>query len=92
MAHFRGTVEGQTQEVSRLGNAKSGIHITASGWDIGVEAHGREELGKDVFNIYINGGSNHGKSPRKIASVWADGSIYLYTDKESQDFTFDIIE
>ena len=58
MGRFRGTVQGNRGEASRLGSISSGLEVTASGWDIGVNIHIDVVDGKDVIKIYKTDGSN----------------------------------
>lgn len=62
MAHFRGTIQGVRGEASRLGTKKTGLTVTADGWDFGVEVrlwHDAKE-GKDRATVYVTRGSNGG--------------------------------
>ena len=65
MARFKGTLYGQRGPVCRLGNARSGLTVTANGWNIGavVELRVNDE-GKDEILIQVNGGSG-GRIPAK---------------------------
>ena len=58
MGHFRGTVKGNRGEASRLGTKGSGLHVTANGWDIGVEVLLWHNGEYDEVTVYITGGSN----------------------------------
>ena len=60
MARFRGVVQGNRGEASRLGAKSSGITAQINGWDIGISIVGRyDEKGDcDVFAVYLTGGSN----------------------------------
>jgi hypothetical protein len=60
MAHFRGTVQGGRSEASRLGHKTSGLTVHANGWHKGitVEASYDEASGRDVFLVYLTGGSS----------------------------------
>ena len=61
MARFMGVLQGNKGGVSRLGNKKSGLTVTANGWNIGIKVHCFvNEQGKDEFQIYKTGGSNGG--------------------------------
>lgn len=63
MAHFWGSVIGQRSERSAIGNDKSGIKSHIAGWSVGVEVIGSFDVaaGKDVFDVYITGGSKSGE-------------------------------
>lgn len=68
MAQFRGTIQGQKGEASRLGSKQSGFCATVDGWDAGiyVEARWDQTLGMDVFSVYATGGSNSRGGSRLI--------------------------
>ncbi len=59
MAQFRGTVQGQRGEVSRLGSKSSGLTVEGNGWGIGARIElSHNEAGEDVVQVYRTGGSN----------------------------------
>ncbi len=58
MAQFKGTVKGQRGEASRLGGKKSGLEVTANGWNDGIRISVKHIDGKDMFTIYRTAGSN----------------------------------
>lgn len=59
MARFRGTIEGNRGPASRLGTARSGLYVTANGWNIGASIHlGVNDHGEDEITIRLTGGSN----------------------------------
>lgn len=60
MAQFRGTVQGNRGEASRLGNKSSGLTVTCNGWNMGVKvvATYDNETDTDVFKVYKTGGSH----------------------------------
>jgi len=59
MAHFIGRVHGSRKSASRLGSAASGITVSASGWNVGIEVRGYvNSAGKDTFDVYLTSGSN----------------------------------
>ena len=54
MAHFRGTVQGNRGEASRLGSKKSGLQTTAASWqgDICVWLYHCEDCGgQDRYTV-----------------------------------------
>lgn len=59
MARFRGTVHGQRGSASRLGNSKTGLAVTANGWESGVEVAIEASGENDLFLVELNGGSNN---------------------------------
>ncbi|AYB70601.1 hypothetical protein SEA_SERENDIPITOUS_60 [Mycobacterium phage Serendipitous] len=73
MAQFRGTVQGNRGEASRLGSKNSGLDVSASGWNVGCKVTVRHEDGRDVVRVWRTTGSNgYGHSTKLIAS-FADG-------------------
>jgi len=61
MAQYRGTLQGNRGDASRLGSKASGLRAVANGWDIGgsVVAYYDEEAKEDRVSFAITGGSNH---------------------------------
>jgi hypothetical protein len=55
VARFRGTVKGGRGEASRLGHAKSGLAVAASGWNghikVRLSVHGKGE-GEDWVHVW----------------------------------------
>jgi len=70
MAQFRGTIEGNRGEASRLGTKASGLTVTANGWDTGVRVELSHRAGRDVVLIYRTGGSNNPDGD--LVSQWND--------------------
>lgn len=58
MAQFRGTVCGTSGEASRLGSKKSGLTVTANGWDVGATVELEHVDGVDVVRVYATSGSS----------------------------------
>lgn len=58
MAQFRATIKGQRGEASRLGSKQSGIVAEVNGWNKGIKIYASHRDGKDVFEVYLTGGSN----------------------------------
>lgn len=71
MAHFRGTLKGNRGEASRLGTARTGLVVTANGWDFGVKVILRED-GHDIADIYLTGGSHAADVPVYLGSYSID--------------------
>ena len=69
MAQFRGTVEGQRGEASRLGSKSSGLTVTANGWNIGVRVFVEHIDGRDVIHVQQTGGSNNRSPIKTIATI-----------------------
>jgi hypothetical protein len=64
MAHFRATIQGQRGQASRLGSPKSGLVVSANGWDVGVKVCGGvDKDGVTRFSVYLTGGSNDRFAP-----------------------------
>ena len=67
MAKFRGTVQGDKGEASRLGH--NTMKTTCNSWNKGVEVIAKfNKDDKEEFHIYITGGSNR-KVPNKLLEV-----------------------
>lgn len=58
MAHFRGTIQGNRGEASRLGSRAGGLQVTCNGWHDGIKVVAAVINDRDVFEVYSNGGSN----------------------------------
>ena len=70
MARFRGTVEGNRQESSRLGSEKSGLRVTCNGWYKGIKVIAIvNSEGRDEFIVYETGGSNGSRRSKVIATI-----------------------
>ena len=87
MAQFRGTIQGQLGEVSRLGGKSTGLTANANGWRLGVkvEAHYDAETGEDCFKVYVTGGSN-GNGSGDLIAVIRPTNIKLYNASELVQF------
>lgn len=70
MAQFRGVVQGQRGEVSRLGGKSSGLTVKANGWDCGIEVRASydTESGEDRFTVWVTGGSNKSVSEVELGT------------------------
>lgn len=60
MARFRGTLQGQRGQVSRLDSSKSGLAATINGWNVGIEVNAVYDptTKKDVIRVWVTGGNN----------------------------------
>lgn len=67
MAHFRGTVKGSRGVSSRLGSKKSGLVVTADGWDVGIRVEVWHGGGKDHVRVWRTGGTNGRTSAVEVA-------------------------
>lgn len=81
MARFRGTVQGNRGEASRLGHKRIGVSCDC--WDVGVDSQAYIDMqGNDVINVYATGGSNDGQRKRLIATVSRkNGNIQVETSE-----------
>ena len=61
MAQFRGIMQGQRGQVSRLGSKKSGLTARVDGWHSGIEIIASHVNGEDIFEVYESKGSKIGK-------------------------------
>ena len=63
MAHFRGAIQGNRGEASRLGTKSSGICANIDGWTTGVTVNiwYDEEAGVDRVRVQRTGGSGYGE-------------------------------
>lgn len=74
MAQFRGTLDGNRGAASRLGTKKSGLTVTANGWEIGASARliHNETTGQDEICVELTSGSNRRYSSRVLFSGTED--------------------
>ena len=79
MAHFRGTVEGNRAEASRLGSKGSGLITTCNGWNIGARAFisHNETLGRDEVSVYITNGSGYRSADRYLGTFYRKGNKFI---------------
>ena len=68
MAQFRGGVQGNRSEATRLGHKATGLRVFANGWHCGVKVYASHQDGKDVFEVYKTGGSMNSNG-EKIATI-----------------------
>jgi hypothetical protein len=66
MARFRGTIQGQRGQASRLGSAKSGLTVNVNGWNVGIQVFAEDSDWQDRFEVYLTGGSNRASNPVRI--------------------------
>lgn len=70
MAHFRGTMQGNRGEVSRLGSPASGLQASVNGWGAGIRVEANVNMkGQDEFLIFMTTGSSPHGFTRHIATV-----------------------
>lgn len=70
MAQFRGTLQGQRGQASRLGSAKTGLNVTGNGWNVGVSIDLKATKDGDFVEVWATGGSNGGHGPTCIARLY----------------------
>ena len=58
MARFYGEMRGNRGTVTRLGSAKSGMHVHIRGWNVGVVVRCGVVDGKDYIDVWKTRGSN----------------------------------
>lgn len=75
MAQFRGTVEGNRGEASRLGHKTSGLVTECNAWSIGVQCRAHHRNNEDVIQITINGGSNSARGSEVLGWIDSSGKI-----------------
>jgi len=80
MSHFYSSIQGSKGEATRCGTKNSGVRGVVKGWNEGVyvEAIHHDLTDEDIFEIWINGGSNHTHEPIKIAEI-KNGKIITLT-------------
>jgi len=78
MAQFRGTIQGNRGEASRLGTKSSGLRITSNGWKSGIKVITTydPDTNSDTHTVYATNGSSGGWY-RKLIGVFADGDFKL---------------
>ena len=77
MARFRGTIQGNRGQASRLGSANSGLIVEANGWDFGIRVTVHTDAeDHEIFEVYKTGGS-HGQVDRRIARYQTRGGSYI---------------
>lgn len=69
MAHFMAEAQGKSTAATRTGTEKSGALAEVSGWEDGVRVIAEVKDGKDVFWIYMTGGSNRSRDDELIGTV-----------------------
>ena len=87
MAHFRGSVAGQSLPATRLGSKNSGLETLATGWSGGVRVEARvSSTGLvDYFDIYMTGGSNQTGEDvyiGRVASVEGAAPVFVADNPE----------
>lgn len=87
MAQFRGTLQGQAGEVSRIGSKSSGLWAEINGWTSGitVDASFDEEIG-DYFEVYGTTGSKGGWTNKvRLIGIWRRSKFYAVPRRQNRD-------
>lgn len=72
MARFRGILQGNRGETSRLGSTHSGMVAHVDGWKVGVTVRAMvDDKGRDVLTVYRTGGSDRSVPDKIIATIVA---------------------
>ena len=75
MAQFRGTLQGDRGQASRLGSKRNGLRATVNGWQSGLTVRASiNAKGEDVFTVELTGGSNGGREGRQVLRI-VDGKV-----------------
>lgn len=86
MAQFRGTLEGNRGQASRLGTKKSGISASADGWSIGFNIAANYDTTKeqDYVSAELTGGSGgyNSRLPRIHIVADENGSYRIRLDSK----------
>ena len=74
MAEFRGTVQGNRGEASRLGHKSSGLTTECNTWNFGVRCRAvyNEFTERNEIVVFSTSGSGYGSSDEVIAIVASD--------------------
>ena len=82
MARFKGIIQGQAGETSRLGSVESGFQAEVSGQDVGVEIDANPlNSSEDTITIKATSGASGGKA-KTVAVIWGNPpTIDLYKDE-----------
>ena len=73
MAQFRGVLQGNRGEASRLGHKETGLVAMVNGWSGGVRVSAQHINGEDTFDVYATGGSSYNDGDGYIGRVTHDG-------------------
>jgi hypothetical protein len=69
MSQFYASIQGARGEATRTGGKSSGITGHVRGWDVGVLVRGRDDDGRDVFDVYATTGSSGAHLSKLLGSV-----------------------
>ena len=74
MAHFRTTTtNSRNNTVSACAGAEKGQITRINGWNGGIKVYSSvDEHGRDVFDVYVTGGSNAADAGRWVGSLVGD--------------------
>ena len=82
MAQFRARIITARSEVARLGHKTTGLTVEANGWDSGIRVYASHEDGKDVFLVYLTGGS-HDNAERVVLAEVTGGVVKTLSEATS---------
>ena len=68
MSHFYATIDGGRAAKTVTGHKTSGISGHVRGWNVGIKVNGSYEDGRNVFRVYLTGGSNQPDETRQIGT------------------------
>ena len=74
MAHFRGTVVGSGDAISRLGSKSSGLDVEANGWTTGVTIclyHNKEKR-VDCVKVWRTSGGYDDNRRSQVIAEWEE--------------------
>jgi len=99
MAHFRGVIQGQRGEASRLGSKSSGMTGEVAGWECGVRLTARHELKGDGSNelidcvyITVDGGNGYGNAGTSLYLGYVENGGVFKPSKELKQFVIDALD
>jgi thioredoxin reductase len=60
MSHFYAEIQGSRGPATRGGDKRSGIYCHIRGWNKGIKVCARhdDKKDRDIFEVYVSGGSN----------------------------------
>ena len=76
MAQYRGTLQGNRGNASRLGTKSSSLEVTAHGWRLGLRAviYWDEKSQEDRLRVELNSGSGYDGVSRYLGTFRRKGS------------------
>ncbi len=81
MAHFRGTLQGNRGDASRLGSKDSGLQVTCAGWRLGATCHidYNKSKQRDEISVWIDtgSGSSYKTDQRFLGTFYRKGNKFV---------------